>query len=274
MTTLTLNQSLNGIELKFEGKPVMGILSELKENGFRWHPKKKIWYAKQTPERLELAQEIADGQGIKVESKETSVKPDKQKELKEKYMDIIRKEVWIGSEHMQEYARKNCEYVVELSNGNLIEIEKPRIKTDFCFGMGMFGTYSDEEFERAENAAENARTNEEYFISENLKQVTESIEMLNLCLARKLECYTYTAYSGQPETSRLKTYSVVYIADNPEYEPGRWSNLKDVQKLENGDIQRIIDGLEVVKERFTKRLHTYLKRYGLSKLNVWTYCRD
>lgn len=42
MATLTLNQSLNGIELKFEGKPVVAILSALKENGFRWHPKKKI----------------------------------------------------------------------------------------------------------------------------------------------------------------------------------------------------------------------------------------
>ena len=274
MTTLTLNQELNGIEIGFSEKPVTEILSTLKEYGFRWNRQKKIWYAKKTPERLEMAQKIAGGQTIKAESRKTAVMPDRQKELKEKYMDIIRKEVWPGSEHMQDYARKNCEYVVELSNGNLIEIEKPRIKTDFCFGMGMIGTYSDEEFERAENAAENARTNEEYFISENLKQVTESIEMLNLCLARKLECYTYTAYSGQPETSRLKTYSEVYIADNPEYEPGRWSNLKDVQKLENEDIQRIIDGLEAVKERFVKRLRTYLKRYGLSKLNVWTYCID
>ena len=50
-----------------------------------------------------------------------------QKELKEKYMDIIRAEVWQNSERMQEYARKECEYVVELSNGNIIDIEKPRI---------------------------------------------------------------------------------------------------------------------------------------------------
>lgn len=274
MTTLTLNQSLNGIELKFEGKPVVAILSALKENGFRWHPKKKIWYAKQTPERLELAQEIADGQEIKAESKETAAATDPQKELKEKYMDIIREEVWPGSEHMQEYARKNCAYVVELTNGNLIEIEKPRIQTSFCFGMGMYGTYTDEDFERAESCAETARTNEEYFVLENLKQITDKIDDLKEGLAGKHECYTFTAYNGQPETSQLKGYNVVRIADNPEYDPGRWSNLKDVQKLENGDIQRIIDGLEVVKERFTKRLHTYLKRYGLSKLNVWTYCRD
>ena len=28
------------------------------------------------------------------------------------------------------------------------------------------------------------------------------------------------------------------------------------------------------KENFEKRLHTYLKRYGLSKLHTWTYLVD
>ena len=54
-----------------------------------------------------------------------------QKELKEKYMNIIKTEVWQNDEHMQEYARKECEYVVELSNGNIIDIEKPRIEKNF-----------------------------------------------------------------------------------------------------------------------------------------------
>ena len=45
-------------------------------------------------------------------------------------------------------------------------------------------------------------------------------------------------------------------------------------EIGEADIQAIIDGLEVVKKQFEKRLNTYLKRYGLSKLNVWTYLRD
>ena len=59
-----------------------------------------------------------------------------QKELKEKYMNIIKTEVWQNSERMQEYARKECEYVVELSNGNIIDIEKPRIEKKFLFRYG------------------------------------------------------------------------------------------------------------------------------------------
>ena len=197
-----------------------------------------------------------------------------QKELKEKYMNIIKTEVWQDSERMQEYARKECEYVVELSNGNIIDIEKPRIEKNFCFGMGMYATYTQEEFEAAEDLAENARTNVEYFINENMKQITEKIGYLKEALDGKKEVYTYVQYSGQPEDSDLVAYNSVRICDNPEYAPLRWSNLQSVKKLTNEDIQAIIDGLEEVAKKFMKRLNTYLKRYGLEKLNVWTYCRD
>lgn len=60
MTTLTLNQELNGIEITFDQKPLQGTLDGLKKLGFRWHRQKKLWYAKQTPERLELAKAITE----------------------------------------------------------------------------------------------------------------------------------------------------------------------------------------------------------------------
>lgn len=197
-----------------------------------------------------------------------------QKELKEKYMNIIKTEVWQNDEHMQEYARKECEYVVELSNGNIIDIDKPRIEKNFCFGMGMYATYTQEEFEAAEELADNARKNVDYFISENMKQITDKIYYLKEALENKREVYTFVHYSGQPADSELVTYNCVRICDNPEFAPYRWSNLQAVRKLSDDDIQRIIDGLEEVAKKFMKRLNTYLKKYGLEKLNVWTYCRD
>lgn len=66
MATLTLNNELNGIELSFEAKPAADVLNSIKELGFRWHNKKKLWYAKQTEERLAKAQEIAGGNVSKV----------------------------------------------------------------------------------------------------------------------------------------------------------------------------------------------------------------
>lgn len=196
-----------------------------------------------------------------------------QKELKEIYMDVIRNEVW-EDEHMQKYARKTCAYVVQLSNGNIISIDKPNIEKNFCFGMGWYGTYTQEQFEQAEEEAENARKNVNYFIDENMRQITDYIDNLKECLEQKMECYTYTHYTGQPDNSILKGYSITNICNNPEYNPGKWSACRDVEKLRSDDIQAIIEGLEEVEKAFMKRLNTYLKKYGLEKLNVWTYCRD
>lgn len=55
---ITLNQDLNGIEISFTEKPESATIEALKANGYRWHRVKKLWYAKQTPERIALAQSL------------------------------------------------------------------------------------------------------------------------------------------------------------------------------------------------------------------------
>lgn len=197
-----------------------------------------------------------------------------QKKLKEKYMDIICKEVWVDSVQMQEYARKKCEYVVELSNGTIIDIDKPSIEKNFCFGYGMYARSTDEEVASADVLAEHAKTNTEYFIQENMKQITDNIVILKEALVENTEVYTFVRYYGAPDTSKLMGWKCCKIWDNPDNEPLKWSNLRTIRKLGKDDIQCIIDGYEEVGKRFQKRLQAYLKRYGLSKLNVWTYLRD
>ena len=56
-----LNQELNGIEIYFEEKPGEIIRSEIKKAGYRWSKRKSCWYAKQTPERIELAEKLTTG---------------------------------------------------------------------------------------------------------------------------------------------------------------------------------------------------------------------
>ena len=55
---VNLNKALNGIELIFQEKPATEILTMLKENGFRWHRQKKLWYAKVTDERKAFVKEL------------------------------------------------------------------------------------------------------------------------------------------------------------------------------------------------------------------------
>lgn len=62
MCTMAINSQFNGIELTFAGKPAEEIREAMKAAGFRWHKQKKLWYAKNTTERLALAKKLSGQQ--------------------------------------------------------------------------------------------------------------------------------------------------------------------------------------------------------------------
>lgn len=62
MNTYRINTAANGIEILFSSKPAEEVRSTLKASGFRWHKSGGYWYAKQTPERLELAKAITESE--------------------------------------------------------------------------------------------------------------------------------------------------------------------------------------------------------------------
>jgi hypothetical protein len=47
-----------------------------------------------------------------------------------------------------------------------------------------------------------------------------------------------------------------------------------LKKCGKDEIEIIISGLEEVRKAFTKRIDTYLKKYGTSKVNAWSYICD
>ena len=195
-----------------------------------------------------------------------------QKELKEIFKNETAK-VWGTDTRMHKWTMGQAAYIVELSDGDIIEIEKPSIKKDFCFGYGMYATATDEEFYRAEEKVEAARKNVDYFINENLAPINGAIEALQ---KDHRNVYTFLAYLGMNEGDLLKSYSIFSEWETPESEEFsyKFNGLSDLKKLSNDDIQKIIDGLQEVKQAFIKRLNTYLKKYGLSNVNAWSYIRD
>lgn len=56
--TMHLNAERNSIELTFPGKPDETIREELKDHGFRWFGKGKLWYAKDTEARRKWTEEL------------------------------------------------------------------------------------------------------------------------------------------------------------------------------------------------------------------------
>lgn len=52
------NIAKKGIELYFKGIPDANFRQQLKDNGFRWHPSKKCWYAKKTDSIMKFLDSI------------------------------------------------------------------------------------------------------------------------------------------------------------------------------------------------------------------------
>lgn len=77
MTSMVLNQELNGVELYFGEKPVQTIINNLKAIGFRWNGKKLCWYAKQNEETVAEAQKLVNGEVAAVTETIKEVKANK-----------------------------------------------------------------------------------------------------------------------------------------------------------------------------------------------------
>lgn len=63
MLSITLNTEKNGIELRFDTKPNTDIITAIKEAGFRWSGKQRMWYAKQNDGTVALANQISESEG-------------------------------------------------------------------------------------------------------------------------------------------------------------------------------------------------------------------
>lgn len=63
MLNITLNTEKNGIELRFDTKPDTNIITAIKEAGFRWSGKQRMWYAKQDDNTVALANQISESEG-------------------------------------------------------------------------------------------------------------------------------------------------------------------------------------------------------------------
>lgn len=69
MMNVTLNNEKNGIEIRFDSKPESEVLELLKANGFHWSGKQRMWYAKNSDERLSFVNGLSNGNIVVAENK-------------------------------------------------------------------------------------------------------------------------------------------------------------------------------------------------------------
>lgn len=180
-------------------------------------------------------------------------------DIKERFTQELEK-VWGNDSKMVDYCVKESAVLVELEDGNIYSIEKPRIETHFCFGYGLNGVTTQEDMERAYNCESHARNDGDYFKQENLAPINQRISVLR--------DKDYKVYKGQRYISGGDKIVGLEFCKAWESPSARFVELNDNER------EKLIEAYEQVKVSFEKRLNTYLKRYGTSKLRTWTYLVD
>ena len=153
--------------------------------------------------------------------------------------------------------------------------KKPSIQTRFCFGYGQNGISTEEDYEGARSQERNMETNQQAFINANLEDLNKSIKNLQEFIDN---------FFDNKNTCFSSRYNKIFICKNSynhlAYLAWSWDydNIRNkddiIKEATKEDLLLIIEVYKQQIENFKKRLNTYLKRYGLSKLTTWTYLVD
>jgi len=179
---------------------------------------------------------------------------EKQTELKSNFKEIVNDHEWY---------LKNLSFI-GLLDDKLIVFDKKSIETRFCYGYGYCGVSTQEEINEAYNMADKTEQDKTIFLKENLDKYNDLINAI------KEQKENNTTQSGW-KYAYTKNYIYNYYTLNVVRD-GYGNFTGDYIEINNYDL--LIEILEYEKAKFEKRLNAYLKRYGLSKLKVWTYLID
>lgn len=202
---------------------------------------------------------------------------DDSKALLEDYIAEMEK-AWPNDGHMLDYFRKQWSGGVRLANGGIVCFEKPSISNSFWFhDEGPNYEYY------KELMADRETRLRQYFLHANLDEMDERIRALECdchfpegeyhscyyCKTWYLQRASYTSQREPLNVWRFYAWSEYDVENEPwRYEPGSYVKMSD------DDRQTILEGMRREREKFDKRLQTYLKRYGLSKIRTGTYWAD
>lgn len=180
--------------------------------------------------------------------------------MKEQYRELLMKH-W-NDIRMVNYLMKDYTVLFEL-DGGLAVIDKPKIQTRFCFGYHHY----DESMNDAQDAADYARESVEHFKRENFKDIDGWIKNLEDSKGQFPTWVACVRNRYWKESAGLKTVCFV----------NRWeleNKGQEARPLTTEEIDIVIEAYKKARAAFEKRLNTYLKRYGMSKVETWTYWRD
>lgn len=188
--------------------------------------------------------------------------------LKKKYFTAISK-YWDNDEKMVKFEMNKIAYLVPICEGKyIICIDKAKLNTDFFFGYSDIGQgFSYEENnKRIDEFKKNLSSN---FKESNLSNIDSMIEELE------------SIFNGH--SSKTAMHFKAYFNDGEDTilhelgfdDPWRGKTFSgEGYKLENNDLSLLIEAYKKFKEYTSKKIDTYLKKYGTSKMSVHSYWVD
>lgn len=199
--------------------------------------------------------------------------------------EILRNEyskVWGKDDRMTNYCVNKTAVFASLPDGGIVPVEKDSIEKHFCFGESGY------DYDEAQQAAAHARTSESYFKRENMKHfrgvINDLTEALNGISNYKVTI-TERAYYSQTDDCRIRSFQFTRISDIIDacggscylYDlPGKEITIsgRPVRVATPKEIELITEAYKTAAAQHEKKVDSYLKRYGTSKVHAWTYWRD
>ena len=214
------------------------IKEDLKKLGGLWFKKESAWLF--SNKKREAVEAYINGAAITEKDEKT-----------DKFTDWLKEfiETQCKSDSDRKYYAKENVGAIKM-NGHFYLIDKPRIENKFCF--------HDEgpDYEFYKTLCDDEKKMEQYFIDRNEREFTDKLKRIK-----------------DGELVRVKDSD--YLNQFALYIGSSWSYRDDdARDATDEEKALIVEGLEYGLTQFRKRLDSYLKRYGLTKIHTWTYWAD
>ena len=146
------------------------------------------------------------------------------------------------------------------TNGHTFSVEKKPIKTSFACAYGFCGVSREEEHESAADEAKRLLTREDYFIEKNMEFYNWLEDEV-----KEADILRDKGYRNGEVLPCTQSYI--------DYHMPCWRE-SIVSRLSEEDKKGMSKAIAEAKAKHLKRLKTYLKRFGLSKVNAYTWLVD
>lgn len=221
------------------------IKNALKELGGRFNPRLSCgagWIFPKT--KIEDVKKLLNcGEVVNNDIEKVASNGDKYKDALNEYLKL----------DTSSYHREGNIGAFKFEDGKFLLFAKPHIETSFCF----HDEGEDYEFYKKLKSANEKMA--AYFKAENLKLYNDWIKKLEKGDDIFVKCY----YKSLP--FKVDLHTKICSWETPT---------NDERKITDNERQQLIDAFKWCKSLLEKRLNTYLKKYGVSKLHTWTYWAD